>query len=238
MAADIGVAREIIRALHEAGAAAGLLGGLAVAELCPSAASGGPFAREYKDIDLATVSPHGPVVAKTLDKMGLVADRSFNLLHGHERLYFWHEPGQFQVDVFVDRFRLCHVLPLHEAVGLTPTIEAGMLLMTKLQIVQVNEKDLMDSAALLLDRYPDDMNLKRIDQMIGEDWGLWRTASETLARVADYGADRGTEGRAVGERARDLRARWDQVPKTLKWKMRARIGDRVRWYEEPEEEAH
>lgn len=238
MAADIGVARELIRALHEAGASAGLLGGLAVAELCPSAAPGGPFAREYKDIDLATVSPHGPVVARTLEASGLVADRSFNLLHGHERLYFWHEPGQFQVDVFVDRFRLCHVLPLHEAVGLAPTIEAGVLLMTKLQIVRVNEKDLMDSAALLLDRYPDDMDLKRIDQMIGEDWGLWRTASETLIRVADYCADRGAEGRAVGDRARDLRARWDRVPKTLKWKMRARIGDRVRWYEEPEEEAH
>ena len=30
----------------------------------------------------------------------------------------------------------------------------------------------------------------------------------------------------------------NDVPKTLKWKTRARVGDRVKWYELPEEVAH
>ncbi len=28
------------------------------------------------------------------------------------------------------------------------------------------------------------------------------------------------------------------VPKSMKWKLRANVGDRVRWYELPEEVAH
>ena len=33
----------------------------------------------------------------------------------------------------------------------------------------------------------------------------------------------------------DLRIRVDEEPKSPRWRIRARVGERVKWYEEPEE---
>jgi hypothetical protein len=238
VAADRSLGLTILDTLHGIGAPAGLLGGMAVSVLCPSAAPGGPFAREYKDIDLATRGTHSARVAKCLEGLGFTPDAHFNALHGQERLYFWHEPGQFQLDVFVDQFRLCHTLPLERAISLEATIDPAMLLMTKLQIVQANEKDLVDAAAILHDLYPAGLKLDMVDRLVADDWGLWRTATGTLAKVEAWAADRGEPGRRAAAAASDLAARWQALPKSMRWKLRARVGERVRWYEEPEEEAH
>jgi hypothetical protein len=38
--------------------------------------------------------------------------------------------------------------------------------------------------------------------------------------------------------ARLLREHSDEVPKPMKWKLRAKVGDRVQWYQLPEEVGH
>jgi hypothetical protein len=107
----------------------------------------------------------------------------------------------------------------------------------------MNEKDVRDICALLLDHPPgegDDetINLPRIAQLCAEDWGLWKTVSISLDKVRDfsdaYGLQDG-ERRTIDERLGRLREALDQVPKSLKWKVRAAIGERVQWYELPEE---
>jgi hypothetical protein len=238
VAVDRPMAFTILDALHGIGAPAGLLGGMAVSVLCPSAAPDGPFARDYKDIDLATRGSHSARVAKCLEELGFLPDAHFNALHGQERLYFWHEPGQFQLDVFVDQFRLCHTLPLDRAISHEATIDPAMLLMTKLQIVEANEKDLVDAAALLHDLYPDGLRLETVDRLVADDWGLWRTATGTLEKIEAWAGGVGEPGRRAAAAARSLRERWQALPKSMRWRLRARVGDRVRWYEEPEEEAH
>jgi hypothetical protein len=118
------------------------------------------------------------------------------------------------------------------------------LVLTKLQIVELNPKDLRDILNLVYrhplreDDAPEGLNAARIAAHCAADWGLWRTATMNIERASEsvdsvVAAD---EARAIlHERLAALRATLDAAPKTRKWKLRARIGDRVRWYEEPEE---
>ena len=56
------------------------------------------------------------------------------------------------LDVFYDRLEFCHVIPLTGRLEVDrPTIPVAELLLSKLQIVQINEKDVVDVILLLLD---------------------------------------------------------------------------------------
>jgi hypothetical protein len=215
------------------------VGGLAVHLRCPSAAAP-PLARDYKDLDLAT--EHGTVrpLTQALEALGYEADREFNAVHGRERLLFWDPVNGRQLDVFVDRMVLCHTLELSGRVALEPrTLPLADLLLTKLQVVEVNERDLQDAAAILADHAlgPDGVDAERVTDLLAADWGWWRTATGTLERVAGYAAELdGFAGApAVAERAGALAERVEAAPKSRRWRMRAKIGERKRWYELPEE---
>ncbi len=141
-----------------------------------------------------------------------------------------------ELDVFLDKIKMCHELRLRDRLTVDDiTLAPVDLLLTKLQVVQTNERDLKDSAALILDC---EIDAHRLAQMLGSDWGWWRTATEVLAKVDAYVAAqtdfaRRDEGRANIAR---LRQSIDAQPKSIGWKARARIGDRIRWYELPEED--
>jgi hypothetical protein len=216
--------------------AAGAVGGLAVYLRCPSARRP-PLARAYKDLDLAAATPAAAAaLADCLAALGYEPDEEFNALHGHRRLFFWDAANDRQLDVFVGRMELCHTLDIRDrVVPGEPTLPLADLLLAKLQVVEVNEKDLQDAAAVLADHEPDgELELERMTAVLAGDWGWWRTATETLAKVAEYadsldGLDR------VRERSADIRARVDAVPKSRRWRLRAKVGERKRWYELPEE---
>ena len=75
-------------------------------------------------------------------------------------------------------------------------------------------------------------------RLLSADWGLWRTSTLNVERVrgglARYGLAPEQE-EVVRMRLDDLRRRIDEEPKSTKWKLRAQVGERVKWYEEPEE---
>jgi hypothetical protein len=119
------------------------------------------------------------------------------------------------------------------------------LLLTKLQIAELNEKDVGDSLALL-HGHPvgeadgDSVNAARIAEVLAADWGLWRTFTGNLAvsreRLQGYELT-GDERESVWGRIDALTERIEAEPKSRAWKLRARIGERKRWYETPEEVA-
>jgi hypothetical protein len=236
-------AQRIIAAGQERDVTLRLLGGLAIRLHAPSAAQG-IFARAYPDIDLATLPRQGQAAEMLLIQLGYTPNKSFNLLNGDSRLLFYDEAHGRQVDVFVGTFAMCHRLPLAERLLVEPlTLPLAELLLTKLQIVQINEKDLRDVTALLLD-HPlgtmdeETIHVARIAELCGKDWGLWKTVSINLheLRVFATNQDLGEEGKHILRMRIDelLRALHD-MPKSLKWKTRAAIGERIRWYELPEE---
>jgi hypothetical protein len=218
-----------------------LVGGVAVAIRCPSAAEP-PLRREYGDIDLVTVGSGRDAVVALMRGLGYAEDREFNTLHGHRRLFFWDEANERQVDVFVDEARLCHTIDFRGRFDASPqTLGLADLVLMKLQVVETNEKDLLDLCAILADHDlstdESGVNAPYLASLAAADWGLWKTLEMVSERAEGFalalpGFD---AGERVAERLRRLRAALEEAPKTRGWKMRARIGERKRWYELPEE---
>jgi hypothetical protein len=200
--------------------------------------------REYNDIDFVTAAGRGPEVVRAFDQLGYTGDHRFNGLNGHRRLLFFDAGNERRVDVFVAKFQMCHPIPLAKRLTLNArTIPLADLLLTKLQIFALNEKDQRDIVNLLhahalADNDADGINAAYVAKLLAADWGLWRTSTLNIERVrgglARYGLAPEQE-EVVRTRLDDLRSRIDEEPKTTKWKVRARVGERVKWYEEPEE---
>jgi hypothetical protein len=218
-----------------------LIGGTAVWFRCPSARTP-PLARPYGDIDFMSVSKNNRTLAGFFEANGYEADRLFNALHGAQRLNFTDSTRGRAVDVLLDRFVMCHTLDLRERLPLDPTtIPLTDLFLTKAQVIQLNEKDIKDIVALLLDHPadgPEGIDLARLAEVTRSDWGLEHTVRKTLAEVHSVVEGIGLQPDqvgAVGGSIAALTAALDAAPKSQRWRMRARVGERVRWYDEPEE---
>jgi hypothetical protein len=239
---------QLITAAAREGIPLRLLGGLAVRCLCPAFP---PRAREGQDVDMASVSSARSALARFLAEHGCVPDKEFNQLYGHKQMYFLSADGSWAVDVMIDRLDMCHVLDFKDRIERMPhTLDPTDLLLSKLQIVEINEKDLQDAVYLLsafpvqTGDQPGTIGLEWFTGVLSEDWGWWRTVSANLDRITSLApADRTGLVPADAafdpvEQAGTLRRHADQAPKGLKWRLRSKIGDRVRWYELPEEIAH
>jgi hypothetical protein len=231
----------IAEAAAERGLPLRLAGGVAVAVLCPSSRQP-PLRRSYGDIDLATHGSAKREATALLESLGYTPDREFNTLHGHRRLYFFDEGNQRQVDVFVDEANLCHRIDLRARLDLVPlALPLADLTVLKLQVVETNEKDYLDLCAIFADHDLSDdesgVNRAHIAAVAGADWGLWRTLGMVAERSAQFARDLPgfDAGERVAARLERLRGDLENAPKSRGWKLRARIGDRKRWYELPEE---
>jgi hypothetical protein len=239
---------DLISAASRRGIPIRLLGGLAVRLLCLAFP---PRTRADQDMDLASVGTARSALGPFLAERGFVPDTEFNALYGHKQMYFRSPDGQRALDVVIDRLDMCHVLDFRDRIDRMPyTLAPIDLLLSKLQIVELNQKDLQD-AVYLLAAFPiqDDeesgaLSPTRLCQVVCEDWGWWRTVAGNLDRVTLLGPEERARLVPPGApfdpiaQAAELRRRADEAPKSLRWRLRSKIGDRMRWYELPEEVAH
>ncbi|HEX6700512.1 MAG TPA: hypothetical protein VF101_07250 [Gaiellaceae bacterium] len=232
----------VLSAAREEGVPLRLLGGVAVRLRAPN---GLPPAleRTYGDLDFVTGRRSSGPAQKLFRELGYEPHVSFNALNVKERLLFFdHEHGR-QVDVFVGAFRMCHEVPLEGRIEVDETsIPLAELLLTKLQVIELNEKDVRDAVAVLHDRELGDedgetVNAGRIAQLCSEDWGLWRTITRNLEACRQQSAAYGDDLAAVATRFSELEDRIEAEPKSRAWRLRARLGERKRWYDLPEERA-
>jgi hypothetical protein len=237
----IGAAEEILRAARAEGAAARVLGGVAVALRCASARTPAPLARSYSDIDLVTGKESARTLGRTLEQLGYAPHERFNAVHRHTRMMF-ERGDSLHLDVFVEEFVMCHRLNLSPRLGVhSETLPLADLLLTKLQVAELNEKDITDAAALLLDHEltADErgVNVGYVTGILSRDWGWWRTVSHNLDQLPGHVRSRlpAPAGAQVAASVEQLLAAIDAAPKSLKWKARAKVGERVPWREDPEE---
>lgn len=241
LADPIAEGTRIVESAAERGVPLRLLGGVAVALLCPSSRKP-PLQRRYADIDLATRDVARGDAIGLMDALGYVPDQEFNTLHGHRRLLFWDEGNRRQVDAFVDEANLCHRIDLRDRLEMVPrTLSLADLTVLKLQVVETNDKDHLDLCAIFADHDLSEdesgVNSTYIATLAASDWGLWRTLGMVAERTALFarGLPDFEASERVTARLSRLREELDTVPKTRGWKLRSRIGDRKRWYELPEE---
>jgi hypothetical protein len=234
--------RRIGHAALAAGVDIRLTGGVAVALRCPSAVDNRVLARTYADVDLVGRAQQSGQAIELLSSLGYAADESFNAVNGSSRLYFWDTTNHRQVDVFLDEVEMCHRIDLRQRLPTdSPTLHLADLLLMKLQIVETNDKDYLDILALLSDHsFTEDdhgINLAYLAGIAAEDWGIWRTTTMVMERAADYAST--LEGYRDAPTIREQADRFVQVlgeaSKSYRWKLRAKVGERKRWYELPEE---
>jgi hypothetical protein len=222
-----------------------LLGGLAIKVQSPQPMHGS-LERKYPDIDFVTDKAGAKKLLDFLPEMGYTPNKTFNTLSGDRRQLWYDEALGRQIDVFIGDFTMCHTLPLAARLHVEPlTIPLAELFLSKAQIVQLNRKDVLDLLALLLYHEvapgdQDTINSELIADLCAKDWGLYTTISlnaEKLRSVLDEGEVPldPEEAQAIKRRIICLQKAMDDAPKGMAWKMRARVGTRVRWYEEVEE---
>jgi hypothetical protein len=242
LADPIAEARRIIELGEADGLVLRALGGVAI---CLQAPDGRPrLPRQAKDIDLAAAKGASKRAARLMVQAGYAADEMFNALRGSRRLLFADPANGRHLDVFIGEFSMCHDIPMTARLGREPlTVPREELLLSKLQIVELTANDQADIYNLLFHNEVGDeqggISASFIAELCAGDWGLWRTCQLNIERglssLGDSALDPAERDVVAGRLAR-LRERIDAEPKSMKWRIRDRVGDRVRWYAEPEEE--
>jgi len=168
----------------------------------------------------------------------------FNALHGDSRLIFNDVENGRRIDIFLDVFEMCHKFNFKDRLLLDKyTIPLADLLATKLQVVEITEREYRDIISLIHDHEiadsndPEVINGQYVAQLSADDWGVYKTFSINLTNILNalpqYKLDPESDA-TVQKRIRDLQSRMDNAPKSTKWKLRARIGEKKQWYELPE----
>ncbi len=235
--------RRILTAASDSRVTLRLVGGVAVRLSCPSSTKT-PLKRTYKDADLVGRSDETRKIKDLFTGLGYVPRETFNAMQGGRRLIFNDIANNRRVDIFQDYFEMCHKFDLRGRLALRPdTLPMADLLETKLQIVQMNDKDYRDILALMIDHElgNDDegeaLNEAHLVGLCANDWGIYKTFTDSLEKVRDnmdrYALDKADRD-VAGARVQKLLEDMATAPKSLKWKLRARVGERVAWYETPE----
>lgn len=206
------------------------------------------FKREYRDLDFVIADNERKRIEPFFQEMGYESNRQFNLLNGSKRQIYLDPNSDRHVDIFVGKFEMCHRLPMNGRLELDPvTVPLAELFLSKAQIVELNHKDALDIASLLLYNETGNtdegkINLDYMAKLCGQDWGLYKTTSMSLKRVEEVVRDETlnlteAERGVILKRASEIYQTFASMPKSLAWQMRDKVGTRVRWYEEVEEVA-
>ncbi len=239
--------QRLLTASEEAGVTLRVIGSLAFQHHCPEygylqAAMG----RAYTDIDFAGYSKERNNARDFMTSMGYQENREVTIVTEGARMIFEGTSSNLHVDIFFDKLDFCHVISWKDGrlAADSPTIPLAEMLLEKMQIVEINEKDIIDTIMLLLE-HPlggnDDetINIDLVAQLCANDWGLWRTTTMNLDKVRQlatgYSVLTDDFKTHVGKQVEAALKRIEAEPKPVAWRLRDRVGDRVKWYKDVDE---
>jgi hypothetical protein len=205
--------------------------------------------RALTDVDFAAEKKQNREIRQFMVSEGYQPEEGVYVASEGARHVYVHPDTQLNVDVFADELYFCHRIPFKGRLDLdTPTISTTDLLLEKMQIVEINLKDVKDTLVLMLEHplgTKADGN-KHIDgdyiaNMMASDWGFYHTFTTNLRKVPDYISEfpaiTEDEATTIREHVASLLERIEGAPKTMKWKLRAKVGTRTRWYQEVTEKS-
>ena len=238
----VGRAVELVDAARDRGITLRILGSLAYRLHCP--ANIGFFEamkRDLTDIDFAANGEQRKEVRDYLAGLGLVIDHDILVTTEGKRYAFTDPATGMNVDVFFDELFFCHPITFRGRLELDyPTITPTDLLLEKMQIVEINPKDVKDSLVLLLEHpvtpnTPDAIDPDYIARLLAADWGFYYTFTTNLMRLESEMpkvAFPAESTSLVHGRIEELMQRIERARKSTAWKLRAKIGTRIKWYQE------
>ncbi|NJD58941.1 MAG: hypothetical protein C3F13_19460 [Anaerolineales bacterium] len=238
--------KRILTASSAAGIVMRVIGSLAFQMHCPQfgylqAAMG----RRYTDIDFAAYRKQTKETRVLMAGLGYQENREVFIVSTGDRAIFERPEIGIHIDVFFDKLSFSHVIYWNNRLEVdNPSIPLAEMLLEKMQIVQINEKDVIDTIMLLLehpfgDQDKETINIKHIASLCSNDWGLWRTTTMNLEKVSKlaqgYDQLMPDQKEKVASQVSSALARIEKEPKSMAWRLRARVGDRVKWYKDVDE---
>ena len=223
-----------------------VIGSLAFQMHCPKygylqAAMG----RAYTDIDFAGYRKQAKAVNEMMTALDYKESKEIYIMSEGDRSIFHQVNGSLYVDAFYDKLDFSHVISWEGRLDVdSPTIPLAELLLEKMQIFEINEKDIIDTIMLLLEHRLGEIdqeviNIKRVSQLLAKDWGLWRTTTMNLDKVkqmvGQYTQLSSDEHSEVIDKVNRALERIEEEPKSRGWRLRSRVGDRVKWYKDVDE---
>ena len=238
-------AKRIIDSANEKKIVLRVLGAIAFRLHCPKFRHILENIRHITDIDLVAYGKQMNQVEKYFIDLGYeLRPPSFAALAARRRIFYDRDRG-IVVDVFFDKLEMCHVIDFKGRLEVDyPTIPLAEMLLEKLQIVQITEKDVKDVIILLREheigeRDDETINAKYIAKIFAKDWGFYYTATTNLKKIKQL---LGPFDALTDEDKKDVESKIDKLldiiekePKSLGWKMRAKIGTKKIWYRKVEE---
>lgn len=238
--------KRILRASEEAGLMMRVIGSLAFQMHCPEHGYlQQALGRVYTDIDFASYRKQAKEIQTLMAGLGYRENREVFIVSEGDRAIFDAQSSDLHVDVFYEKLDFCHVISWNGRLEVdSPTIPLAEMLLEKMQIVKINEKDIIDTIMLLLEHPLGDsdeevINIARVAQLCGSDWGLWRTTTMNLEKVTllaqGYPQLSGQQKAEVSGKVDQALVRIEAEPKSMAWRLRSRVGDRVKWYKDVDE---
>ncbi|HXF36695.1 MAG TPA: hypothetical protein VNO17_05870 [Actinomycetota bacterium] len=231
----------LVEAARAEGIVLRIVGALAFAKHCPRYRYlQDALGRAYTDIDFAAYGRDAERIRGLLAREGYVEDRQVYVDSEGSRLVLEHPRTRLHLDVFLDKLEFSHTIPWAGRLEVDdPTIPLAEMLLQKMQIVQINEKDIIDTIMLLLehplgDHDHETVNVAYVASLCARDWGLWRTVTMNLDKVramaATYADLPAPDKARLTEQVQATLDRLAAEPKSLAWKLRSKVGDRKKWY--------
>ena len=238
--------KRILEASEKAGLILRVIGSLAFQMHCPKYGYlQQAMGRAYTDIDFAAYGKQTSGIRALFEKLGYTDNKEVFIVSGGERAIFDRGDIGLHVDIFYEKLDFCHVIRWDGRLEVdAPSIPLAELLLEKMQIVEINEKDVIDTIMLLLEHPLGDLdketiNIARVSQLCAADWGMWRTSTMNLNKVRTlahgYEQLSPDDKMHLEQQVDAALKRIEAEPKSMAWRLRARVGDRVKWYKDVDE---
>jgi hypothetical protein len=239
-------ATEIVNSANKKGIVLRILGANAVRIHCPRFAYlHEALQREITDIDFIGYGKQNNNVLRLLEELGYVSDKRMRMFQFLGRYLFENPANKRHIDIFFDRLEFSHVIDFRGRLELDyPTISLGDIFLQKMQIVQINEKDIRDVMVLVREHEIGGQAKETIDSdyisgLLSKDWGFYYTVTTNIGKVRaflpQYQGLSPDDRSDIDAKINHLSEAIEKREKSLGWKMRAKTGTRQRWYREVEE---
>ncbi len=233
-------AQLIARAAGYKGLPLRVLGGAGVALHCNQARQW-ILPPTHNVLELAARASTAPMLNEILQSVGFVPLAKFNDGTGGKRLIYRQAGSELWADIHCGAYEMYHRVEFDDVLTDEDTVlPATQIFLIRLQTVDANDADLRDLIALLCDHEvsvgtsPDAIDATQITALCADDWGWYRTALRNLDRLRFLGQwARLPAHPHLKERIDGLYQSIEHAPKSVRWQMRARVGDSVRWYKTP-----
>ena len=223
-----------------------VMGATAVRIHCPKFTSlHENLGREISDIDFMAYGSQTDKIIDFLLRIGYTFDRRRLMIMRYFNRYIFDDSEKRHLDVFFDKLEMCHTIDFNHRLEVDyPTISLADILLEKLQIVKINEKDIKDCIVLLREHEvgendEETVNTKYISRLLAKDWGFYYTVTQNLEKVEaaskGYAALQDADMHNISVKIATMKDEIEHAPKSVGWKMRARVGNKQKWYREVEE---